>query len=68
MVLHEPKDAAAIARAIKQEGRQDRGVTHEFISKEHYFYYLQREVGRYLMALTRLFPQTSVIKSTFSFL
>lgn len=38
VVLHEPKDAAAIARAIKQEGRQDRTAsTHEYISKTIYF-------------------------------
>ncbi|XP_045497680.1 fez family zinc finger protein erm-like isoform X1 [Colias croceus] len=34
VVLHEPKEAAALARALKQDGRQDRTVTApaEFIS------------------------------------
>lgn len=36
VVLHEPKEAAALARAIKQEGRNDRAAATaptEFISE-----------------------------------
>lgn len=37
VVLHEPKEAAAIARAIKQEVRPDRNAnTNEYISKYLY--------------------------------
>lgn len=52
VVLHEPKDAAAFARAINKDGRQDRQPTHEFISKP----------------LTRVKTQTDAVSYAFAYI